>query len=138
SAILRESPDGRMASALFDMSGVSKKDMHVSFKGNRIVVTWRRVRVVETMEDGVRVRERKEKQYNQTIPLPEGTQFNEIRAARNGEYLMLTFPNLRCVKVESGPGDASTVSTSLSTMISYFSTEQPLFRPPGLLEKPTS
>ncbi len=56
------------------MSGVSKKDMHVSFKGNRIVVTWRRVRVVETMEDGVRVRERKEKQYNQTIPLPEGTQ----------------------------------------------------------------
>lgn len=56
------------------MSGVSKKDMHVSFKGNRIVVTWRRVRVIETMEDGVRVRERKEKQYNQTIPLPEGTQ----------------------------------------------------------------
>ncbi|KAI0342824.1 hypothetical protein BDW22DRAFT_1330382, partial [Trametopsis cervina] len=108
SAILRESPDGRVTTALFDMTGVSKEDMHVSLKGNRIVVTWRRFKVVETMEDGVKVRERKEKQYNQMIPLPEGTEFNEIRAARNGEYLMLTFPNLKCVKVDSG--DASTVS----------------------------
>ena len=56
------------------MTGVGKQDMHVSFKANRIVVTWRRVKIVETREDGVLVRERKEKQFNQMIPLPEGTQ----------------------------------------------------------------
>jgi HSP20 family molecular chaperone IbpA len=56
------------------MAGVSKHDMHVSFRTNRIVVTWRRVRTVETIEDGVKVREKKEKQYSQMIPLPEGTQ----------------------------------------------------------------
>ncbi|KAI0684949.1 hypothetical protein BC835DRAFT_1421766 [Cytidiella melzeri] len=110
SAILRESPDGRMSTALFDMAGVSKQDMHVSFRSNRIVVTWRRVKVVESIEDGVRVRERKERQYSQMIPLPEGTQFSEIKAARNGEYLMLTFPNLRCVKVDAA--DASTTAWS--------------------------
>lgn len=60
------------------MTGVSKEDMHVSLKGNRIVVTWRRFKVVETMEDGVKVRERKEKQYNQMIPLPEGTEVNLV------------------------------------------------------------
>ena len=56
------------------MNGVTKQDMHCRVRVNRIVVTWRRVKVVETREDGVLVRERKEKQYSQTIPLPEGTQ----------------------------------------------------------------
>ena len=60
------------------MAGVSKHDMHVSFRGNRIVVTWRRFKVVETIEDGVKVRDRKEKQYSQMIPLPEGTQVRII------------------------------------------------------------
>jgi len=101
SATFRESPDGRLVTAVFDMGGVSKQDMHVSFKGNRVIVTWRRTKVVESMEDGVRVRERKEKQYSQMIPLPEGTQFKEVRAARSGQHLMLTFPNLRCIKVDS-------------------------------------
>ncbi len=65
-------------SATFDMSGVRKQDMHVSFRTNRLVVTWRRVKTIEKMEDRVLVRERKEKQYKQTIPLPDGTQVGLI------------------------------------------------------------
>ena len=55
------------------MGGVKKQDMHVSYRVNRIVVTWRRTRIVERMEGTVKVRERQEKQYNQIIPIPEGT-----------------------------------------------------------------
>lgn len=59
--------------AIFEMNGVKKQDMHVSYRMNRIIVTWRRTRVVEKMEGSVKVRERQEKQYNQIIPIPEGT-----------------------------------------------------------------
>lgn len=55
------------------MLGVHRQDMHVSFRGGWVVVTWRRTKIAEKMEDGILVRERKEKQYCQTIPLPEGT-----------------------------------------------------------------
>lgn len=56
------------------MSGVKKEDMHVSFKGNRVVVTWRKTRMIEKKEGEILVRERLEKQYSQVFPLPEGTQ----------------------------------------------------------------
>ncbi|KAJ3526532.1 hypothetical protein NM688_g8250 [Phlebia brevispora] len=73
SATFCTSPDGRFVTATFDMLGVHKQDMHVSFRANWVVVTWRRVKTTEKMEDRTLVRERKEKQYCQSIPLPEGT-----------------------------------------------------------------
>jgi HSP20 family molecular chaperone IbpA len=55
------------------MTDVGKQDMHVSFKKNKLIVAWRRVKIIEKHEDDGIVRERKEKHYNQIIPLPEGT-----------------------------------------------------------------
>lgn len=55
------------------MTDVGKQDMHVSFKMDKIIVTWRRVKIIEKLEDDALVRERKEKQYSQIIPLAEGT-----------------------------------------------------------------
>ena len=63
----------RQITATFDMTDVGKQDMHVSFKKNKIIVVWRRVKIIEKREDDALVRERKEKQYSQIIPLPEGT-----------------------------------------------------------------
>lgn len=112
------SPDGRLIVATFDMTDVGKQDMHVSFKGNKIIVAWRRVKITEKREDDALVRERKEKQYSQIIPLPDGTSFDEVRAIRTGSSLMVTYPNLRCVRV--GPTDAS--STIFSTGETEFDT----------------
>lgn len=56
--------------------------MHVSFQGNRLVVSWRIVKITEREEpldaddlgSGTRIlRELEHKKYNRTIPLPEGT-----------------------------------------------------------------
>lgn len=55
------------------MTDVGKQDMHVSFRADKIIVTWRRVKIVEKREDEGIIRERKEKQYSQLIPLAEGT-----------------------------------------------------------------
>jgi hypothetical protein len=60
--------------ASFDMRGVQKENVHVSFQRNRLVVTWVLVEVSEWQEaDGYLMRERNEKNFQRTLPLPEGT-----------------------------------------------------------------
>ena len=59
--------------ATFEIPGVQKQDMHVSFRSKHIIVTWRMRNVREKMEDGVLVRDRQEVKHTQFIPLPEGT-----------------------------------------------------------------
>lgn len=94
-ASFRDSADGRTVTATFDMPGLQKQDVHVSFQRNRLVVTWENVNVTEREENGRIVRERREKTYNRTIPLPEGTRFEEIRAAMDTRRLVLKYPNMR-------------------------------------------
>ncbi|OBZ72371.1 hypothetical protein A0H81_07982 [Grifola frondosa] len=104
SVSFRESPDGRTVAATFDIPGVKKQDMHVSYRTNRLIVSWRMGRVTEKREGDVLVRDREERRYSHTIPLPEGTKFDEVRAARDGRHLILTYPNSRCVRVGSRRG----------------------------------
>lgn len=66
--------------AIFDLPRVQKDDMHVSFQGTRLVVSWRTVKISEREEPiddetgGTRIlRELEHKKYSRTIPLPDGT-----------------------------------------------------------------
>jgi HSP20 family molecular chaperone IbpA len=63
--------------AKFDMPGIKKQDVHVSFQRTRLVVTWQTVTTNEREEDGHIIRERQEKTYSQNIPLPEGARVSE-------------------------------------------------------------
>ncbi|RDB26265.1 hypothetical protein Hypma_006610 [Hypsizygus marmoreus] len=97
----RESTDGRSIVATFDLPNVEKQDIHVSFQRTRLVVTWATAELSEWEEDGVLMRERFERMYHRTLPLPEGTKFEEVRGVRNGRQLTLRYPNMRCYRVES-------------------------------------
>lgn len=97
----RESPDGRTVVASFDMRGVPKENVHVSYQRHRVVVTWVTVEVSEWEEDGRIVRERSEKNFQRTLPLPEGTRFEEISGAMSGKHLLLRYPNSRSFRVEN-------------------------------------
>ncbi|KAJ8521923.1 hypothetical protein ONZ45_g1447 [Pleurotus djamor] len=90
----RESSDGRNVMAYFNLPGLTKQDVHVSYQRNRLVVTWDEVEEQEIEEQGVIVRERRERTCNRAIPLPEGTKFEEIRAAMDGPQLVLRYPNI--------------------------------------------
>ena len=58
----------------FEMAGVKKQDMHVSFRASRRVVSWQVEKTAEREDgDGALVREREVQRYSHTIPLPEGT-----------------------------------------------------------------
>jgi HSP20 family molecular chaperone IbpA len=63
--------------AKFEMPGIKKQDVHVSFQRTRLVVTWQTVTTNEREEDGHIIRERQEKTYSQNIPLPEGARVSE-------------------------------------------------------------
>lgn len=60
--------------ATFDVPGVRKEDMHVSYCGRHLVVSWRTSRVTERREGDVLVREREVVGNNQIISLADGTQ----------------------------------------------------------------
>ncbi|KAL4062752.1 hypothetical protein V8B97DRAFT_2026668 [Scleroderma yunnanense] len=96
----RESHDGRTKTAIFDLPGVKKHHIHISFRCDHLTVEWTTVRITETEEDGRLVRERKEKIYTRTIPLPKGTKFDEVCATMDNRRLILTYPNMRTVRVE--------------------------------------
>lgn len=55
------------------MQGVKKSDVHVSYQNDKVVVSWETVTVEDKLEDGKIVRERRERKYVRTLPLPEGT-----------------------------------------------------------------
>ncbi|KZP25239.1 hypothetical protein FIBSPDRAFT_702829, partial [Athelia psychrophila] len=99
-ATLRESHDGRTITATFDLPGIKKNQVHVSYRGHYLIVDWETVKVTEHEENGKTIREHKEKKYSRTLPMPEGTRFEEVRASMDGRHLILIYPNMRPMRVE--------------------------------------
>jgi len=106
-ATFRESHDGRMVTATFDLPGIKKSQVHVSFRGHYLIVDWETVKITEQVEDGKIVRDRKEVKCSRTLPMAEGTRFEEVRASMDGRHLILTYPNMRPMRVEPRRGDSS-------------------------------
>ncbi|EPS95931.1 hypothetical protein FOMPIDRAFT_1131539, partial [Fomitopsis schrenkii] len=118
SPTFKESSDGQMMTATFEIPGVQKQDMHVSFRSKHIIVTWRMRNVREKIEDGVLVRDRQEVKHTQFIPLPEGTKFEDVNASQDGQRLILTYPNSRCIPV-SPPTSPRTPRTAMSEVTEF-------------------
>ncbi|KAF8968184.1 hypothetical protein BDZ97DRAFT_1801379 [Flammula alnicola] len=98
----RESTDGRAIVATFEIPEVDKQDIHISFQRNKLVLTWEIGEITEwEEEDGVVLREHFRKMYHRTLPLPEGTRFEEIHAQMTSKGLILRYPNMRCYKVDA-------------------------------------
>ena len=73
SVTFRESHEGRTMTATFDLPGIKKNQVHISFRGKYLIIDWTTVTVTEYEENGKIVRDRKEKEYSRTLPMPEGT-----------------------------------------------------------------
>ncbi|KAF9485209.1 hypothetical protein BDN70DRAFT_796397 [Pholiota conissans] len=98
----RESTDGRAIVATFELPEVDKQDIHISFQRNKLVLTWEVGEATEWEEDdGLVVREYVRKMYHRTLPLPDGTRFEEIHAQMTSRGLILRYPNMRCYRVDA-------------------------------------
>jgi HSP20 family molecular chaperone IbpA len=88
--------------AKFDIPGIAKEDMNVTYHPSptRLEVSWRTVKITEReIEDGMFVRDVEERTVCRTIPLPDGTRFDEIEAKLQ-RRLELTYPKMRAARAK--------------------------------------
>ncbi|KAH9999170.1 hypothetical protein BJV74DRAFT_174038 [Russula compacta] len=98
----KDSPDGTRVTARFDIPGIAKEDMNVTYHPfpARLEVSWRTVKVTERdIEGGMSTRDVEERTVCRTIPLPEGTRFDEIEA-KLLRRLELTYPKMRSTRAK--------------------------------------
>ncbi|KAG8881845.1 peptide-N4-(N-acetyl-beta- glucosaminyl)asparagine amidase [Tulasnella sp. 332] len=86
------------ATATFDMPiGLPTSDIHVGYSmqygAEKATVSWQHVTVEEIVEDGKLVREKKERKYHRTLPLPRGTKFDTVKAFLQDGVLTLAYPS---------------------------------------------
>jgi len=98
----RESTDGRSLVVNFELPDVDKQDIHISFQRNKLVLTWETAELTEwEEEDGIILREQVRRMYHRTLPLPDGTRFEEIHAQMTSKGLTLRYPNMRSYRVDA-------------------------------------
>ncbi|KAJ7285010.1 hypothetical protein C8J57DRAFT_1290140 [Mycena rebaudengoi] len=87
----RTSPDGRMV-AIFNMQGIDKDDIRVTFRRDHIMVSWEKWSIEDWEEEDCIARRTVERVYHRVIPLAEGTKFRDIYGTMSGELLLLRYP----------------------------------------------
>ncbi|KAI0250294.1 hypothetical protein BJV78DRAFT_604360 [Lactifluus subvellereus] len=98
----KDSPDGTRVTAKFDIPGVAKEDMNVTYHPfpARLEVSWKTVKVTEReVDEGMTVRDVEERTVCRTIPLPEGTRFDEVEA-KLLRRLELTYPKMHAARAK--------------------------------------
>ncbi|KAG9047352.1 hypothetical protein FS837_002513 [Tulasnella sp. UAMH 9824] len=93
-------PESPWVTTTFDMpEGLTKNDIRVSFTttygAEKITVSWQHVEIEEFVEAGKLVREKKERKYHRTLPLPKGIKFEHVTANMAGGVLSITYPRMQ-------------------------------------------
>jgi HSP20 family molecular chaperone IbpA len=74
-----ETEHNGIVSLIFDLPGIPKSDVKVKFATQKITVAWQKVTVEEKAEGERLIRERVEKKYLRTIPIPPAVPVSLIR-----------------------------------------------------------
>ncbi|CAE6461403.1 unnamed protein product [Rhizoctonia solani] len=93
-----ETEHNGIVSLVFELPGVPKSDIKVKFATQKISVAWQKVTVEEKAEGERLIRERVEKKYLRTIPIPPAVPFDTIRAVLQDERLTVTYPRVDILK----------------------------------------
>ncbi|KAI5118998.1 hypothetical protein M0805_004408 [Coniferiporia weirii] len=92
SITFRDSSDGRNVVVTLDMSGVTKSDIHIGYQHRRLVVSYKTFKEIERREVDKFVQETRERRYIRSIPLSEDARPAGIRAAMDGDQLLISYP----------------------------------------------
>ncbi|KAG8691436.1 hypothetical protein FRC11_003943 [Ceratobasidium sp. 423] len=93
-----ETEHNGIVSLVFELPGIPKSDIKVKFATQKISVAWQKVTVEEKAEGERLIRERVEKKYLRTIPIPPAVPFDTIRAVLQDERLTVTYPRVDILK----------------------------------------
>jgi len=79
--------------ATFDVPDVRKEDVHVAFQNSQLTITWESIITTERRsDDRTIIREKKERKYARTLPLPPDTEFSDIKAYLENGVLTVMYP----------------------------------------------
>ncbi|KAJ7756477.1 hypothetical protein DFH07DRAFT_820706 [Mycena maculata] len=90
--IFRTSPEKNYVVAIFDLRGVDRDDIRVTFRRDHIMVSWEKWEVENWEEEDCICRRTVERVYHRVIPLAEGIKFRDIYGTMKGEDLLLRYP----------------------------------------------
>ncbi|TFY71703.1 hypothetical protein EVG20_g1305 [Dentipellis fragilis] len=89
---LHENPDANTLTATFELPGLKKEDVNIDVHNNALTVSGETNVSSERKEDGYAVRERRSGKFSRTLPLPQGTKPEEIKASMENGVLTVIFP----------------------------------------------
>lgn len=83
---------------VFELPGIPKSDVKVKFSTQKITVAWQKTTVEDKSEGERLIRERIEKKYLRSIPIPPAVPFDTVRAVLQDERLTITYPRVDILK----------------------------------------
>jgi len=92
--LFKSLPEKNYSIAIFDLRGVDKEDIRVTFRRDHIIVSWEKWEVENWEEEDCIARKTVERVYHRVISLAEGTKFRDVYCTMKGEDLLLRYPLL--------------------------------------------
>ncbi|KAF9447946.1 small heat shock protein [Macrolepiota fuliginosa MF-IS2] len=91
---LHEDTEKNVVTAIFELPGIKKEDVHIDINNNRLTVWAENKMSEEHEENGYAIRERRFGKFTRTLQLPSGTQDKDIKASMENGVLSVTFPKV--------------------------------------------
>ncbi|KAI0646081.1 HSP20-like chaperone [Trametes meyenii] len=89
---VHEDKDKNLVTATFELPGINKQDVSIDLRNNVLTVSGETKAEAEKQEHGYVVRERRFGRFARSLPVPEGVQPEEIKAAMDNGVLTVSFP----------------------------------------------
>jgi HSP20 family protein len=88
---LREDPNANAVTAVFEMPGLTKEDVHIDVQNNRLTVSGESKASSDREEDGWVIRERTRGGFSRTLQLPAGVKVRVYDVGMSTKGLLTRF-----------------------------------------------
>ena len=89
---MHESKENNLITATFELPGLKKEDVTIDLQNNRLSVSGEANFSDEKEENGYVVKERRSGRFSRTVPIPQGTKPEDIKASMEHGVLTVTYP----------------------------------------------
>ncbi|KAF8522887.1 HSP20-like chaperone [Hysterangium stoloniferum] len=89
---LHESKESGEMTATFELPGMKKDEVSIDVQNNRLMISGQSTSLKHHDQDGYSVRERRLGKFCRTLPLPTGTNPENIKASMENGLLFVRFP----------------------------------------------
>ena len=89
---VHESTENNLVTASFELPGLKKEDVTIDLQNGRLIVSGEANFSDEKEENGYVVKERRSGKFSRAVPVPQGTNPEDIKAPMEHGVLTVTYP----------------------------------------------